>query len=100
MKIAAKISDSRVLVEMSSDELARIIGYSSDYTLKKADSNALSVGKEYDIDERFSNINDLASLPKTITDLKKQLDNAMKTMERAEKAVAQTTFNPIAKKKD
>lgn len=84
MKVIAKTSDGKLLIEISEDSFARIIGYASSYRLQESlgkDWN--STGKEYQSDERFNQLQALSSIPNHIKTLHSQLKVAQDALDKS-----------------
>lgn len=96
MKIIAKVSESRVIVEMTSDELAKVMGYSNDYRAKdKLGTGWLSVGTEHATDERFELLQALAALPTRATDLDNSVKALVKRTNQVLELVKSSEFSSI-----
>lgn len=92
MKIIATVDTSKVIVEMTTDELAKLMGKRYDSRLEKDQKQP---GYVFAIDERFHGINEIATIPKTVAGVKKSLTDALKQIELAEKATEKTEFSLI-----
>jgi len=95
MKILGK-GTSTIVVEMSHDELARLVGYSNDYRAKEAfGSGWLDSGKEYSSDERISQINTLIGLPSRTKELSKAMISASEAVNHVIELCKATEFNTV-----
>ena len=57
MKIVAKISNDRILVEMTKDEFAMICGFTYDIRYTLETKNNIDIGLEDNVSEMFSFVN-------------------------------------------
>lgn len=97
MKIIGKTT-SGIIADLTNDELARILGYYSDYAAKeKLGTDWNGINKEYKTDERYEQLQSLASIPKHI----KTLSNALREAQAAvDKSVAIIEKSDITKIKE
>ena len=86
MKVMAKISDDKVLCEVSSNEIARLRGYSSTYD-KGWDNNFLRVGIEHDLTRAFETLDTLRKMDGLrFKEVSRELERLTKTFEDARTA--------------
>lgn len=90
MKTIAKINGSRVLVEMTSQEIAIILGKS--YLSSDDEKKYLNPGEEFSLAERYENLIRLHSLPSKLKGLREETEKMLTAIEASEKLVDTTTF--------
>lgn len=77
MKIIAKVTEGRFIVEATGDELARIMGFNSSYSLK--DESRLQVGRDVQVNKLY----DALTVERARTDeIKNQAAALRKTADR------------------
>jgi hypothetical protein len=80
LKIVAHTNDharshvKRVLVEMTAEELARLVGHYGDYDLKGRCSSGLEVGTTYNVSDIYQIVRRQLEAANTLASAKKQLD--------------------------
>lgn len=91
MKVIANIDNYTVLVEMTVTELSLFSGT----TLRSDD---FRVGKLINADERFQQLNEIATIPDTLQRLKRETQSALESVDKAIKACEKTDFKIIKKR--
>lgn len=98
MKIIGKTTNG-VIAEMTNDELARILGYSSDYRAKDnlgVEWNAIA--KEYKTDERYDQLQGLSSIPKHIKALSSAIKDAQTSIDKSIALIEKSDITKIKEK--
>ena len=90
MKIIAKIDDKRFIVEASGDELANVLGYSSEYYLPQGtdyNRSKLVVGQEIGVNEMYQACQSVKDSSAEIQEAIKTHKRLVTNMEKFSKAI-------------
>lgn len=92
MKVIANINPSVLLVEISKEELTKMLGKFSVYSVESEDKQFFNVGKEFDFSQRLEYIREMEELPGLTNQLKTVFSKIQKSIESMESLGSQTQF--------
>lgn len=69
MRIIAKVSEEKFLIECSHDEVANLVGYNYASSMPKK----IEVGNSFQIREAYQQLQSLSKVKKTVKDIKKTI---------------------------
>lgn len=87
MKIIAKVSDGRFLVEATSTELAQVMGFNSTYELKERD-NTFHVGRDVQVSQLWSALAVTRGRQKEVAELAERMRKLADRVDSVNKALA------------
>lgn len=89
MKVIAKIDNSRVLCEVSADELAMLHGFRSQYDSGYKNANAMEVGAECNLRKMVSTSQFVRGMRvKTLAETKEKMERAINEIDKAMETVS------------
>lgn len=95
MKIIGNAGD-KIIVEITKNELAHMIGYSSEYTAQSNLGNGWAgYDRNYPIDERIGQIEALAGLPRIMKSFVQAQTELSKAVEAIKKLSDSTEFSQV-----